>query len=282
MSLAKLQLAIIGITVLTLSANAQQIEVKESTFRFAAPEKCWAYANWSAAQLYDSNSPNHAEQLLAEPEVQTFTNDLIKRIGLLGPALVADQSEKKRKLMYFISPKLTEIMFKRNGCFFVEDVRLNRNFEFKKFKAALMVDAGDDAAKLSSRLALLFTVDYEKLSDVTIGGIAFRKFMLNEESKTELLIGNSNGLLIVAIDEQTITGMLQRIAAKKDPDWLNGFVAREQVERVSSFSYFDVKQIRDRLTPLGGPQAMLVVDSIGLAVLDDRHVDVGDDVPAGR
>jgi len=44
------------------------------------------YSYWNAASANDPASENRSERLLAEPEVRRFTDDLIKRIGLIAPA----------------------------------------------------------------------------------------------------------------------------------------------------------------------------------------------------
>ncbi len=261
-------LTIIVFLLFNLSSDAQQATISESKFASAVPERCWACSIWNGAVRLDPNSKNHAEQLLAEPEVRAFVDDLITRVGLIGPAMAVEEPEQKRKLINSLGPKLTHTMLKRAGCFFLEDIEINDVQEIEKIKAALMLDAGEDAARLASQLAQLLTKEENLPSSVTIEGVEFQKFLVNEDFKAELLIGSSKEMLLIGVDEQTIRDVLSRMANNQVGGWLNDFQSNRRLKRVTSIGYFNVKTIRSSLIPFAGPEADLFVSMMGLGNVD--------------
>lgn len=261
-------LALIATIGCCLPLWGQQSGLPESRFGWVAPKRCWVYSQWNAAVEPDANSKNEAERLLAEPEVRAFLDDLIQRVGLLGPALAVNESEKKQELILSIGPKLTHAMFRRDGCFFLEDVQVDRNNGVGKIRAALLMDAGSDAIQLASQLAQLFATEEDPGKNVTLGDVNFQKFMLIQESETELLIGSSDGLLLIGLGERTIESALNRIARQQVPDWLAEFKSSQRVNRVTSVGYFNVEEIRNVFLPLLGPEAEMVVGMAGLANVD--------------
>ena len=252
------------------TASAQQKQFQEM-----APEDCWVYSFWDAAVKNDPNSKNESERLLAEPEIQAFIDDIIKRVGLLGPAMMTSDTPKRQKLIKSIGPKISNIIFKRSGCFCLEKVNLSRDESRIRAKAFLCLDAGGDAKSLASELSQLFSRPNQKPEKVTLSKISFDKFLLNEKPKFELFVGASDSTLILAIGEQSVTDALARIGSGKTATWMANINSNKNTKRLTNFSYFNVKEIRETATPLSDPQVMAVIGMLGLGNVDSLETSSG-------
>jgi len=103
---------------------------------------------------------------------------------------------------------------------------------------------------------------------VTLEGVEFHKFALHEEIKPELFVGSSKGLLLIGLGEQTVAGMLNRVAKNQVPGWLKDFKSSQRVKRVTSIGYFNVKEIRNAVIPFFGPEAEIFLGMAGLGNVD--------------
>ena len=250
------------------------VDAQQENFHAMAPEKCWAYSFWDAPGQYDPNSKNETERLLAEPEVQAFTADLIKRIGLVGPAMMSDRSPEQQKLIRSFAPKITNVILQRSGCFCLEDV-VPRDDGQVNVKAFMCLDAGSDAKSLASELSQLVSNPEQESQKVTLAGLEFNKFLISEEPKLELLIGASPSTLIVGVGEDTLSDAMARIKTAKTPSWMASLKSNQNTKRLTNFSYFSVKKIRDTLSPLGPPQAMTTFNKLGLGNVDSVETSTG-------
>lgn len=236
-------------------------------FSSAAPEQCWIYSSWKAQGNYELSSKNSAERILAEPAVKAFVDDVIKRIGLMGPAM-ADDNVQQRERLLSVSPKLTSVMLRRAGCFFLEEAPIDPENGFKGLKAAMLLDAGDEASELASELAQLITKKDQRPEQVSLQGITFEKFIMSDEAKLELLIGSNEGKLMVGVGESVLDKMITRINRNAVPKWRKDFKSDQHINRVTSIGYFNVKAIRNAYLPMMGPEAEMALGVVGLANVD--------------
>ena len=257
---------------LATTACAQQ-----QKFQTAAPESCCVYSYWNAAGENDPNSKNEAERLLAEPEVQQFADNMIKRIGKIAPALMLDQSEAKQKLARSIGPKLTNALFKNSGSFFVEEMKFGEKKQLENFQAILLVDAGADAKTLAGELADLFSTEESKPVKVTLSGKEFDSITVYDNPKIELVLGSDNGTLMIGFGEKTVADALQRIAAAKLPGWLTDLQSNKNATRLINFSYANVAKLKDSLTAYIDPRFRdpMTAKSLGLANIESIETCVG-------
>ena len=129
----------IGVVYQTQVGAAQQADA--DWYKRVAPEKCVSYVAWNN----DAEKPiegNSTQELMADPDVRAFVDDMKRRAGLYAPAMVSEQGtmpQEKLELLHKLSPKLVASIFERSGCMFVEEVDMVRNMEAPPaIKAAML------------------------------------------------------------------------------------------------------------------------------------------------
>ena len=120
---------LIGVGYQTQVGAAQQADA--DWYKRVAPEKCISYVAWNndAEKVIEGNA---TQELMADPDVRAFVDDMKKRVGLFAPAMMSEQEimpQEKLELLHTLSPKLVASVFERSGCMFVEEVDLGRNME---------------------------------------------------------------------------------------------------------------------------------------------------------
>jgi hypothetical protein len=237
---------------------AAQSKIQSEGFAFAAPEECLAWVSWDERYPYEPASGNPTEKMMAEPEVAAFVDDLIARAGLMVPALDAGEDAAQTELLHAIGPKLANTIFKRSGCFFVESADFDRRGLPKDLKAALILDAGDDAASLASNIAKVMQQDSEL---VKANNLNFYRIALEDE--LEIVIGNAGNLLFLTTGKSIIDDVRKRMAAKSVPAWLKNFKSTGGVKHVSNLSYFNIRKIRSKIVRLVGREQAGMIAAMG-------------------
>ncbi|MFK7766145.1 MAG: DUF1559 domain-containing protein [Mariniblastus sp.] len=259
-------------TVASIAMPAAHSVAQDGSFQRMAPENCWAYSYWVGEVQYDANSKNRTEKMMAEPEVKRFVEDAIKRIGLLGPAMMTDRSPEQQKLMHSLGPKMTNLILKRKGCFFLEKIKFDARATPQQAKALMCLDAGDEASAIAAELSQMFN----NPTKVTLSEVTFNKFLLSEEPKAELLIGSLKEKLIVAIGEETVVDTLKRIASKKVPTWMaKSKTSKRNVKRLTNYSYFNIKEMTDTLAPMGDRETLMMIGALGLGNINSMESSSG-------
>ena len=263
---------LIGVVYQTQASAAQQADA--DWYKRVAPEKCVSYVAWNndAEKTIEGNA---TQELMAEPEVQAFVDDMKRRAGLFAPAMMGEQGmpEEKLELLHRLSPKLVASIFERSGCMFVEEVDLGRNMEAPPaIKAAMLVDLGDDADKFVAEMAKIAGSEDRPLDKVELAGTKAYKFDLVEEAGT-MYFGNDGEVFVVAISEQAYVGAVERKKGSKTPAWLADLDTKSQVlEHVHSLAYLDVNSVMRSLRKAFGPNSNVVGELLGVSNVEKIQV----------
>ncbi len=259
---ASFVLAFLGGLFVT-EANGQQQELTSNVFATAAPDECLAFSAWGGQQEFNSGSNNATERLMTEPEVKAFADDLIRRVGLMIPAMDSGESTERNELLHKLGPKLANAILTKPGSFFVESFELDDRGEPRDLKAAMLVDAGVDAVALAGMLTEL--VDNGELRKKQIAGENFSIISMNEDPGVELCIGNAGNVLVVAVGEKTVSDTIARIKAQKVPGFLEDFRSANGIKNMNSLSYINIRSVRRMVTDVLGNEAATAFSFVGLA-----------------
>ena len=263
---------LIGVVYQTQASAAQQADA--DWYKRVAPEKCVSYVAWNndAEKTIEGNA---TQELMAEPEVRAFVDDMKRRAGLFAPAMMSEQGmpQEKIELLHTLSPKLVASIFERSGCMFVEAVDLGRNMEAPPaIKAAMLVDLGGDADKFVAEMAKIAGSEDRPLDKVELAGTKAYKFDLVEEAGT-MYFGNDGEVFVVAISEQAYVGAVERKKGSKTPAWLADLDTKSQVlEHVHSLAYLDVNSVMRSLRKAFGPNSNVVGELLGVSNVEKIQV----------
>ena len=276
----RLAFAFVGMLVFAMSSSAIAIQAANNDGALSgplfsvAPDECWMYSTWSNHTNPDPNSVNHTDQLLAEPEVNAFANDIVERVGRILPMAFANAPEAQQQQIAEVAPSITNALFKKSGCFFVEKVTTHDPETPPEIEGAFLLEIGDDAAKVAQTLAQLAGGE-AGVKGVQIGGKPFAEIPLDPGSGINILIGSTDSYLIMGMGSDCVERALQRISGKKTPAWLNELDSRHSLGRRTTLGIFDVQKIRNALLPLGGPPAVQIVNAIGLGNVQSLETSSG-------
>ena len=263
----------IGVVYQTQVGAAQQADA--DWYKRVAPEKCVSYVAWNN----DAEKPiegNSTQELMADPDVRAFVDDMKRRAGLYAPAMVSEQGtmpQEKLELLHKLSPKLVASIFERSGCMFVEEVDMVRNMEAPPaIKAAMLVDLGGDADKFVAEMAKISGSEDLPLAKVELAGTKAYKFDLVEEAGT-MYFGNVGEVFVVAISEQAYVGAVERMKGSKTPAWLADLDTKSQVlKHVHSLAYLDVNSVMRSLRKAFGPNSNVVGELLGVSNVEKIQV----------
>lgn len=252
------------VTSFAQTVDAQQAE--SSNLMRLAPEKCWAYSAWQTHQP-DPGSSNPAEQLIAEPEIQTFLKDLKTSVKRLGKALLAEAPDESRDIAETLLPKVIELAFESSGCMFVEDLTLRDN-DPPEISGAVFVESKTKPANLLKQILDLHAASGESAKPIDIQGEAFYSITVNKEPQTELLLGAVNKFFVAGMGEKSVGSAIERMKGDSIPAWLTALDARNQLDKRKTLSYLNVKTLMNTFLPMAGADAEKIVQSIGLQNLE--------------
>lgn len=229
-----------------------------------APPECVLYATWAGMATPDANSPNHFEQLLAEPEVQTLVKSLDGSLRQLLNQVAADPgADPSLKQLAKVAPLWVRTAATQSSAIFLSRVEIVE--EKLDVTGGLIINAGDQGPALVAELVKLLTTPENPLQTVTVGNLSFKRFVPQEQSpiQYEVTLGVAGPYVVVGIGKESVEGIVQRIRDKKTPQWLTDLQKRLPVERRASLSYLNVKSLTDTFLPLAGPQGSALAESLG-------------------
>jgi hypothetical protein len=237
---------------------------ENAAMQHAAPAECVFYATWSATTKSDPKSPNHTEQLLAEPEVQAFGRSLEQAIGKWLNQTTAENGDPKAKELARLGPAWVKAMTTQATATFVTKVEMDEGRLV--FEGGLILDAGEDAITLADGLVRIITSEDMRATPVNIGRVKCRRFAAREMGpfREEVTIGTAGSYVLVGVGQGSVEGMVERLRLKQVPTWLASMQKRLPVPRRSSMSYVNTKQLMDTFMPLAGPEAERIVETLGL------------------
>ncbi len=238
-------------------------EKENPVMAYAAPQECLVYATWAGMAAPNPVSSNQTEQLLAEPEVKAFAAAFEKAFAsaMAGMQRGGDDPARSARLAQ-AGPLWARTMITRPAAIFLSKLEPQGNG--LNVEGGLILHAGEAAEPLKATLTDLLTSETDKPAEVTIAGRKFMKLTARNDLPVDVVWGANNGYLMIGLGGGAIEDLSTRLAARQEPAWLTQLKTNLPIERRSTISYINVKQLLETFAPLGGPQAELFINSLGL------------------
>jgi hypothetical protein len=229
-----------------------------------APEDCLFYGAWAGSVAPDPASPNHTEQLLAEPEVKQFVSAVTEQLHAVLERAGSGR-DPKAQLLADVGPQLLTTLLSRPAAVFVRDVSVRP--DGSQIDAGLLVNAGEDVDEVRKALERLQNeLAPDRVEDVEIAGIEFHRLVARPKAPP-VTWGVRGKYLIAGVGEGSVERILERVR-KEPPKWLAELGERAHINRVASVTYLDLGKVRDKLLPLApDPRIGQALDSLGLTCL---------------
>jgi hypothetical protein len=263
LSAATLMLALLGGFGLPLGVPPAP---ENPAMAHVAPAKCLTYGTWAAMAEPDPESANHTEQLFAEPEVQRFFEALDNALETGLKQALEDAPDARGDQVAKYAPRWARALLTKSAAYFVESVEVND--DQVDVRGGLLVQAGKDSGELVDALVQVLSSDERQPESVTIGKRKYARFAREREAwPIEITLGSAGDYVLIGIGEGSVEGMIERLAAKKTPDWLTRVHERFPLKRRSTVSYLNTQAAIDAVLPLAGPPGEKIVESLGLRQL---------------
>jgi len=262
-------LLLIGCLLVTANQGlAQQDDSADARVLSVAPDPCLYFGAWNPPPASAGPTQNHTEQLLAEPEVESFFREVRARIEQGIPLLLDDQPAPVKNAATLVVNNLIDAFWKKSGAVFVEDVSIDPAFESVQVAAALIVQLDEQVPPTLDAVFELLNRASIGTTQVEIQGHDFLQIDIPDSPlQSRLLIGGAGEHLLVCLGQSTAANALDRLADQSRPQWLSDLLVRTNVPRQTSVGYFDIKEIVDRFLPLAGPEAEAIADQLGIRSL---------------
>lgn len=216
------------------------------------------YITWAGTAKADANSTNHAEKILADPQVQ----HLIKSIeeGIHG---VIDQETKNNPQEALLGKNIPLLI--KNSLFNPATIYVEK-IEFQApagnggppkviVEAGFVVNMGkdiDDAKKAMDALeGLLVQETGQKMKILPAEQGGLRQFALPPDAPS-VAWGVEGNYLIFAIGDNNIKRIRGALKNGATPRWLTVARSKISVPRTSSFTYVNAKVAIDKVVPMFG------------------------------
>lgn len=92
----------------------------DTPWRSAVPPAPVVFLGWNGWGTSPAIAGNQAQAILAEPEVERFLQDMLRRLSGLPRQAMGNAPAAQRRAMGRVSATLVESIFKRSGCVFLE------------------------------------------------------------------------------------------------------------------------------------------------------------------
>ena len=228
-----------------------------------APEECLFYMSTAGTATPDPKSDNQTEQLLAEPEVQAMVAEIEKaiRAGL-------EQSKGRGGLADLSGDALVDaakLSLTRPLAVYVISAEMHSGGPI--VRGGIVIDCGDDAAKVAAQLSSIAkaaTTRHDPRAGsqkLEIAGGAFEAI-----ADRSMVWGLRGKLFVLALGDGEIDAMLKRVDGAP-PAWLARLRQQLPVERTSTVTYVNVREIMKLALPMAGPGAADNAKALGLGNL---------------
>jgi hypothetical protein len=233
-----------------------------------APEECLFYLSWSGMAEPSADSPNHTEQLLAEPEVQRFIKEVTDS---LTEALKqgAGQGENAGRVAD-ITPRLLKQIAVNPTTFFAG--KFGAGPTGMTVPIGLVVKVGDGVAEFEKDLLTILEILTDAPVPDAVDGV---RTLITPRGIPKIQWTVSGDYFILGVSEGTVAQIQERMAGDSVPEWLAAVHKRLPVDRVASVTFINTKEImaaaQPFLAPLlmsRGPDAVNPLDALGLSNLE--------------
>jgi hypothetical protein len=229
-----------------------------------APENCVLYSTWTALATPDPKSPNHTEQLMAEPEVQALGAELEKALKNFLQQSVRNSADPQLQQIPKIIPLWAKTLTTRSVAIFASRIEVQENRV--SLEGGLLADAGDQSELLAASLVQMLTGENRKPTAITLGKLRFHRFAPPEGSgiESEITIGAAGQYVVIGLGKGAVEGMVERLRLKQTPKWLTDLQKRLPVDRRATMVYVNTPALVKTLLPLAGPDGEQIAASLGL------------------
>lgn len=212
-----------------------------------APDECLYYISWATMAEPDPESPNHAERLLAEPEVRAFllkAEQVVRKAWADGRRF--DDGEESFARIF---PDLLKTMLTRATAIYVEGGEAGPRGP--EFTGGLICNLGDQAADLRERLEAFQASQLAvgQAETINVDGKDFFRLSM-KPSPMPFHWGIHGEYLMVGIGAESIEQM-QKNLASPPPKWLEKLRGSAPVERIASVAYLDLAEGLDLAEEMG-------------------------------
>ncbi|GAB5405034.1 MAG: hypothetical protein Aurels2KO_32650 [Aureliella sp.] len=257
--------------------KTRALHAQEQTAWPLASDECLVYAGWRPNINPDATSNNHTEQLLAEPEVRAFFDEVQLKLGSIEQLVIGNRAERNAELRSMVGiadllPDLSRIFFSKPGCYYINSVTPGRNGI--EISAGFVSEFGDSAPQLlDDILERVPTEQRSQLGKIKLGGNEFHELRLPPPVTSSILFGAANDRLILAIGRNEAERIVNATAqsssstASRTTPWLDELQRSLPIPRRSSVAYYNVKAISQLVYAFGGPQIAMyrsLINAMGL------------------
>lgn len=228
-----------------------------------APESCQFLGAWHPAAGVVAEA-NHTQQLLAEPEVKEFLQQLRTAAGNMVRMAMAEQPIANQKLGQDILVRLLDSMENQSGLLFIEKYDLDGEGGAASIEGGMAIEIRKDGRFMAS-LSRLLLVGGIKVRYVQIAGMPFLNIKAEGlPNQSDVLVGMADNYLIAGLGKECVEGIIGRIKNTEPVGWVSDIYAASKVPNPTSIGYFNVASLLKKMEPLIGPQGQGMVKSLGL------------------
>lgn len=233
-----------------------------------APEECLFYLSWSGMADASADSGNHTERLLAEPEVQRFIKQISDRLNAALKQGAGQGQQAKR--VAEITPRLLRRVAVNATAVFAG--KFGQGPSGPTVPVGIVVNVGDEAAAFENDLLAILEILTEQPIPDAVNGV---RTLVTPLGVPEIQWTVQNGYFILGVSEGTVAQIQERMSGSDVPTWLTEIHERLPVDRVSSVTFINTKEIlavaQPFLAPLllsRGPESANPFDALGLTNLE--------------
>jgi hypothetical protein len=247
----------------------------------AAPEECLLYVAKNGEAKPDSKSTNQIEQLLAEPEVREFVEE-IGRLIEQGSGKIPANTQEQQTILRTV-PVIADVLLTREVMLYLAKVDLPP--QAPGGNAALVVAAGDKLKPLVVALEELEQLLVSKLPpNMTVEkfeaeGAQMRR-MPTPPGVPQIVWGVQGSYVFLAVGEGEAAALAKKLAKPGTPPaWLTQTIEEAEVPRIGAMLYLNLEGAIKTAEPLlgliprGGPvDPEKIIEALGVRHL--KHLAV--------
>jgi len=242
----------------------------------AAPQECLLYLAKNGEAKPDPQSSNQIEQLLAEPQILEFVEEIGRLVEQGKGRIPADTQEQQTILRTL--PVIVDVLLTRQAMLYVADVDVPP--QAPSVNAALVVAAGDKIKPLVTALEELERLLVAKLPpNMTVEkfeaeGAQMRRIP-TPPGAPQVVWGVQGSYVFLAVGEGEAAALAKRLANPGTPPaWLTEAIVEAEVPRIGSMLYVNIEGALKKSEPLLGliPPGLPVDPVKVIEALGVRHL----------
>lgn len=234
-----------------------------------APEKCILYASSAGVGEADPQSTNQTEQLLAEPEIQYFFQEVEKQIQVAISRIRGANAQQQVAAEEV--PKVIKAFLTKPFALFIENVYVTN--EGVNVQAGLVLNAGDQKESIENAVKSLLALKGEQgppINNVDQNGQPWSSIQMGPQFP-EIRWGWHEDYFVLAVGEGTADKIIERMQSSA-PTWLTEIRSQHPLEREASLGYINVEMILERAKPfLILEDGWKYVEKLGLDSIKELH-----------